>query len=472
MNKNRLLASIPAVNDFLAADTAKKLIEKHSRKKFLQILREELDKIRNKILNYNFENKEFYELKLDKNEILNKIATKLEAETKQGIKEVINASGVIIHTNLGRSLLAESAVRKVTEVAAQYSSLEFNLETGERGYRYQQIKTLLKDLTQAESAVVVNNNAAAVLLVLTALAKNKEVILARGEMVEIGGSFRIPEVMENSGAILKEVGSTNKVYIDDYLNAVNEETGAIMKVHTSNYRIEGFTHSVKAADMVSAAHKNDLPVIEDLGSGVLFDISNYGLPPEPTVKEGIKAGIDVLTFSGDKLLGGPQAGIIVGKKKYINIIESHPLMRALRVDKMTLAALEETLKLYYNFEEAISKIPTLKFITENEENVKKRAENLISKINEYPEINSKIIKTAAKVGGGAYPISSFASYGVELSLTEISVEKFYYKLRQLTRPIIARINSDRLIFDLKTVKKEDIKELADSINQILSEVFK
>lgn len=470
MEKKDLLSSIPAINDFLAAVKSKKIIANYSRRKFLKMLKSELEAIRNDILQENnltnFDNE-----RLDINKILLKVQKKLASEEKRTLKKVINAGGIIIHTNLGRSLLPQAAVDKVQEIAENYSNLEFDLASGKRGSRYKKIRKMLKDLTGAESALIVNNNAAAVMLVLTVIAKGQEVIISRGEMVEIGGSFRIPDVMESSGAILREVGSTNKVYLDDYLEAVNENTAAVLKVHTSNYRVRGFTHFVEAQEMVEAAHRNNLAVIEDLGSGILFDLSDYGLEYEPTVKEGIKAGIDLLTFSGDKLLGGPQAGIIVGKKNYISKIESHPLMRALRVDKMTLAGLEATLELYYNFEAALDNIPTLKLITEKKELVKKRAKKLITKIKDRKNIDLKLIKSKAKVGGGAYPLSSFASYAVEIDLKEQNIEKFIYKLRQLKIPIIGRIQNDKAIFDLKTVADSEIEELADSINEILSEVF-
>lgn len=472
MKKQKLLASIPAVNDFLAAAEAEKIINQFSRDKFLVSLREKLDQIRSEILAMDSDPAEYPAEKLELDQILAELVSELEAESDLGLKKVINAGGVIIHTNLGRSLLPKKALQKVNEVAADYSNLEFDLETGNRGYRYNRIKKLLQDLTGAESAVVVNNNAAAVMIILAAMVKNKEVIIARGEMVEIGGSFRIPDVMENSGADLKEVGSTNKVYLEDYLNAVTENTAALIKVHTSNYRVTGFTHSVSAAEMVEAAHAEGLPVIEDLGSGVLFDLSQYGLPYEPTVQEGIAAGIDVLSFSGDKILGGPQAGIIVGQEKYLAQIESHPLMRALRVDKMTLAALEETLKLYYNFDDALKEIPSLQMITEKAEAAKKRAEKLKEKLEAAADdFEAEIIETKAKVGGGAYPLSTFDSYGVALALKDKSTEEFVYQLRQLKVPVIARIHADQAIFDLKTVSEANLDTLADSINYVLKEVL-
>jgi L-seryl-tRNA(Ser) seleniumtransferase len=468
MDKNNILASIPPVNDFLASEQAEKIIEKYSRDRFLKTLRIELDKKRKMILK---EKVELDQKELEVEEILKAVLEKIKIDENKGIKKVINAGGIIIHTNLGRSLLAKNVLEKVKEIAGEYSTLEFDLENGERGYRYNRIKKILKDLTGAESAVVVNNNAAAVMLVLKTIAAAKEVIIARGEMVEIGGSFRIPEVMESSGAILKEIGSTNKVHLKDYLNAVTEKTGALLKVHTSNYRVQGFTHSVSAEEMVTAAHQHNLPVIEDLGSGILYDLSEYGLPYEPTVKEGIEAGIDILTFSGDKLLGGPQAGIIVGREKYISQIEAHPLMRALRVDKMTLAALEETLKLYYDFEEALENIPTLRLITEQAEKVKERAEKLKTKIKAPQGVNLQIIESEAKVGGGAYPLSTFKSYALACDTGNFSTERFVYKLRKLETPVISRIQKDQVIFDLKTVSEQQLQKLALAINKVLTEVL-
>lgn len=473
MNKKKLLTLIPAVNDFLKSEKGIDLIDKYSRQQFLNSLREELNEIREKILSTDFNLENFDKNKLKMNFIIDKIKLNLETEKNQALNKLINASGVIIHTNLGRSILAESAANKVFEVAKNYSNLEYDLEKAERGSRYKRLNSLVKDLTGAEAAVVVNNNAAAVMLILSTLAQDKEVIIARGEMVEIGGSFRIPEVMENSGAILREVGTTNKVYLDDYLNAINENTAAIIKVNTSNYQVCGFTHEVKAAEIVEAAHQKKVPVISDLGSGIIYDLTEYGLPTESTVKAEVEAGVDLLCFSGDKILGGPQAGIIVGREKYIEKIATNPLLRALRVDKMTIAALEETLKLYYNFSNALKEIPTLKSLVENSAEIKTRAEHLKNIIsNDYAnKLKIKIIETQAKIGGGAYPLTNFASYGLEFEFKEDIIEEFNAKLRQLKQPVIARIQANKLIFDLKTVKNSQLEALAAAIITTLNEVF-
>ncbi|RCW41355.1 MULTISPECIES: L-seryl-tRNA(Sec) selenium transferase [unclassified Halanaerobium] len=468
MNKN-LLSSIPSVNDILADDLADKIKNQFSRTDLLEAVRKITDDLRNEILSENFDEENFDKNLLNIKNILLNAENYLKKLYQPKMAPAINATGVIIHTNLGRSLLSEKARKAVDNVAKHYSTLEIDRKSGERGHRYASLQEIIKKLTGAEAALVVNNNAAAVTLVLAALAKEREVIISRGELVEIGGSFRIPEVMEQSGCRLVEVGSTNKVYLKDYLNAVSEETGALLKVHTSNYRIMGFTETVKAEELVEYAHKRDIPVIEDLGSGILFDLQDYGLEYEPTVAESISAGIDIVTFSGDKLLGGPQAGIIVGKKKFIEKIEYHPLMRALRVDKFTLAALEATLNIYRNFDKAVETIPTLRMLTEDTEKTKQRAEDLLSKIEEVDKFNFIIEKDTARIGGGAYPLTELDTYVLKISAEEFSPEKIAYLLRQSKMPIFTRINEGQLILDLKTVQPFEIDILADAINDILQE---
>jgi L-seryl-tRNA(Ser) seleniumtransferase len=469
MGKKELLKSIPAVNDLLAAEKSEKIKNNYSRSDLLEGIRNITDKLRREILADDFSAADFDENLLKAENILDEAEDYLKKIYQPEMSAAVNATGVVIHTNLGRSLLAESAAEAVNDVARHYSTLEIDRESGERGGRYSSVQDLLKNLTGAEAALVVNNNAAAVTLVLAAMAEGKEVVISRGELVEIGGSFRVPEVMEQSGAELVEVGSTNKVYIKDYLNAVTEETGAFLKVHTSNYRIQGFTATVEAEDLVNDAHQRDIPVIEDLGSGIIFDLQSYGLPYEPTVKESIDAGIDLVTFSGDKLLGGPQAGIIVGKKKYIEKLEYHPLLRALRVDKFTLAALEATLKLYRNFEDAVAKIPTLKMLTESDQKVKERAERLFSYLDKNDNFSFEIEKDAARIGGGSYPLTAIKTYVLTIDSDLISSEKLAYKLRQAEMPIFSRIKNQKLIIDLKTVQPAEIELLAAEINRILRE---
>lgn len=469
MVKEELLKSIPAVNDILAEEKSKKIKDNYSRADLLDGIRYVTDKIRTKILADDFSPAKFDQDLLKSENILDSVKKYLKKIYQPEMSPAINATGVVIHTNLGRSLLAESAAEAVNNVAVHYSTLEIDKDSGERGDRYSSVQDIIKKLTGAEAALVVNNNAAAVTLVLAAVAEDQEVVISRGELVEIGGSFRVPEVMEQSGAKLVEVGSTNKVYLKDYLNAVTEETGAFLKVHTSNYRIQGFTETVDAEELVNDAHQREIPVIEDLGSGIIFDLQSYGLPYEPTVKESIDAGIDLVTFSGDKLLGGPQAGIIVGKKKYIKKLERHPLLRALRVDKFTLAALEATLKLYRNFEEAVDKIPTLKMLTEADSKVKERAEKLSSYLEEHDDFSFKIEKDTARIGGGSYPLTAIKTYILTIDSDIISSENLAYKLRQTEMPIFSRIKNQKLIIDLKTVQENEIKLLAGKINKVLRE---
>ncbi|TDO94634.1 L-seryl-tRNA(Sec) selenium transferase [Halanaerobium saccharolyticum] len=469
MGKEELLKLIPAVNDILSENKSEKIKNDYSRTDLLEGIRYVTDNLRTKILADDFSETNFDQESLKAEKILDSVKIYLKNIYRPEMSPAINATGVVIHTNLGRSLLADSAAEAVNNVALHYSTLEINRDTGERGDRYSSVQDIIKKLTGAEASLVVNNNAAAVTLVLAVIAEDKEVVISRGELVEIGGSFRVPEVMEQSGAKLVEVGSTNKVYLKDYLNAVTEETGAFLKVHTSNYRIQGFTATVEAEDLVNDAHQRDIPVIEDLGSGIIFDLQSYGLPYEPTVKESIDAGIDLVTFSGDKLLGGPQAGIIVGKKKYIKKLEHHPLLRALRVDKFTLAALEATLKLYRNFDDAVDKIPTLKMLTESAEKVMQRAEKLFSYLDEYDNFTLKIEKDTARIGGGSYPLTEIKTSVLTIDSELISSEELAYKLRQTEMPIFSRIKNQKLIIDLKTVQISEIELLAKEINQVLRE---
>lgn len=469
MSKKDLLKSIPAVNDILAAKKAEKIKNDYSRSDLLEGIRYAVGKLRTKILASDFSASDFDKDELKLENILDTASNYLKKIYQPQLASAVNATGVVIHTNLGRSLLAESAAEAVNNVARHYSTLEINRDSGERGDRYSSVQDIIKKLTGAEAALVVNNNAAALTLVLAAVAKGKEVVISRGELVEIGGSFRIPEVIAQSGANLVEVGSTNKIYLADYVNAVTEETGAFLKVHTSNYRIKGFTAAVEAEELVNDAHQREIPVIEDLGSGIIFDLQSYGLPYEPTVKESIDAGIDLVTFSGDKLLGGPQAGIIVGKKKYIEKLKHHPLLRALRVDKFTLAALEATLKLYRNFEDAAAEIPTLKMLTESDQKVKERAERLFYCLEKNYNFDFEIEKDKAKIGGGSYPLTEIETYVLTIDSSLMSPEELAYKLRQAGVPIFSRIKNQKLIIDLKTVQVAEVELLAAEINQILRE---
>jgi len=383
------------------------------------------------------------------------------------LKRVINATGVVVHTNLGRSPLSEEAAEAILKVSKWYSNLEYDLGKGKRGSRYVHVEEILKEITGAEGALVVNNNAAAVLISLNTLAKGKEVIVSRGELVEIGGSFRIPEVMSWAGCILKEVGTTNKTHLHDYERAISENTALLLKVHKSNYYIEGFTKEVSAKELVSLAAKHGLLVMEDLGSGCFVDFSKYGLIKEPTVQEVVKSGVDVVTFSGDKLLGGPQAGIILGKKEIIKEIRRNPLNRALRIDKLTLAGLEATLRLYRCEELAIKKIPILRMILKSEAELKREAQRLKRIISRQglKSISCRLFRTSGKTGGGALPKLELPSYAVGL-YCEKPPQWIQERLRARNIPIIGRIEEDAFLLDVRCLFPEDYPEIAKAVKEL------
>jgi len=372
---------------------------------------------------------------------------------------------VIVHTNLGRSLLPVSAMNMLISVGSGYSNLELNLDTGKRGSRYHHVDSLLCELTGAESALVVNNNAAAVLLALETMARGREVVVSRGQLVEIGGSFRIPDIMRRSGAKLVEVGTTNRTHLHDYQAAVTGETGLLLRVHCSNYRIIGFTSEVTNAELVQLGKAHDIPVMEDLGSGCLVDLSRFGLAKEPTVQEVVASGVDIVTFSGDKLLGGPQAGIIVGKKKIIEQIKNNPLTRALRIDKLTLAALESVLRLYLDESQALREIPTLAMIAASAEIVHKRACGFFEQCTGLMAHRGAfaVVRASSQVGGGAMPEQNLDSWAVAVRPTALKVSLLERRLRQAPFPVIARMEEDRLLLDMRTIADEEIAPLIASL---------
>lgn len=396
-------------------------------------------------------------------------ARRAEAKQEPSLRPVINATGTLLHTNLGRAPLSEAALAAITAVSRSYSNLELDLQTGKRGHRYSHVEELLCRLTGAEAAAVVNNNAGAVLLALTALAKGKEAIVSRGEMIEIGGAFRIPEVMEAGGVRLREVGTTNKTHLKDYAGAINDETGLLLKVHTSNYRIVGFTEEVPAAAMVELAHGHGLPVMEDLGSGMLMDLTPFGLPREPTVREAVAAGIDVVTFSGDKLLGGPQAGILVGTRAAIDKIRHHPLARALRIDKLTLAALEATLAAYLDEQRALAELPVLRMLNMTALEVETRsrsfAEGLGAALGATTTI--AVIAEPSAIGGGALPLTELPGFAVALTPQEISVDTLALRLRQGKPPVVGRVQENRLLLNLRTILPDEEPHLIESLRTAL-----
>jgi L-seryl-tRNA(Ser) seleniumtransferase len=393
------------------------------------------------------------------------------AQARPHFRRVLNATGVVVHTNLGRSLLAPEATAAVVEANARYSNLEFNLATGARGSRYSHVVDILRTLTGAEAALVVNNNAAAVLITLETLAKGREVIVSRGQLVEIGGSFRIPEVMAKSGAILREVGATNRTHRRDYENAITEDTAALLKVHTSNYRIVGFTSEVPLTELAAIGREHDLPVIEDLGSGNLTDFAALGLPGEPTVQRAIADGADIVTLSGDKVLGGPQAGIIVGRARYIEAIRVNPLNRAVRIDKMTLAALEATLRLYLDPGTARERIPTLAMITARPEFLAKKARKLANILKKTIGDTHAVATCpgASRVGGGAFPEHDLPTTLVSLTPRPgaPSPEALRQRLLATDPPLVARIEEDALLLDPRTLADDELRLVGQVLRQAL-----
>lgn len=464
---DNLFTLIPKVDELLVENRIIDLLGEVPRNLVMDSIREETDLIRRKIK----EGKETEEIKKSVENLSLNIEKRASKKYSLKLKRVINGTGVIIHTNLGRSLLNSEILENVKNASQYYSNLEFDLESGKRGSRYSHLENIIAKITGAESSMVVNNNAAAVLLVLSTMCKDKEVIVSRGELVEIGGSFRVPEVMEQSGGELVSVGTTNKTHIWDYENAINENTAALLKVHTSNYRIVGFTSTVEAAELKELKEKYKIPLIEDLGSGVLIDLSKYGLEYEPTVQDSLNNGVDIVTFSGDKLLGGPQAGIIVGKKEYIDRMKKNPLTRALRVDKFTISALEATLRLFLNEEDAVKQIPTLNMITMSLDHIEEKAEILkqsLMKKNIINILDVDVVDEYSQVGGGSLPTERLKTKCLVLSLKNISIQKFETRLRNLDIPIIPRVYKEKVYFDLRTIGKEELDIVSNGIEEVLN----
>ncbi len=395
----------------------------------------------------------------------------LRDRVRPRFRRVINATGVVIHTNLGRSILAEEACRAAYSACAHYSNLEFDLDTGLRGSRYALVEELLCRISGAEAGLMVNNNAAAVLIVLNTLAKDREVVVSRGQLVEIGGSFRIPEVMAKSGACLKEVGATNRTHLKDYQEAINTATGVLLKVHTSNYRIIGFHKEVGLKELVRLGLEHDLPVFEDMGSGNFFDFQAHGFSfmPEPTVQQVIKDGVSVVSFSGDKLLGGPQAGIILGKKKFIDSIKKNPMNRAMRIDKMTLAALEATLRFYLDPQTARLKIPTLRMITMDRKELKKKADRLKNRLRRKLDnrVDITVFPGQSRVGGGAFPEQDLPTYLVGLGCRDMSCEEMRSLLLRTDPPLVGRVENDLFCLDPRTIDDSEYQMVIDSLWAVL-----
>jgi L-seryl-tRNA(Ser) seleniumtransferase len=462
----RLLRQLPSVDEMLEHFYEHSQTTKIPRTVVLKAIRLALEKNRQQILAVKAA--ELPE-SLDRADLISEIKKQLACSQQAHLIPLINATGVIIHTNLGRSPLATAAMEQIFQVAAHYSNLEYNLAAGKRGSRHDHLEYLLTELTGAEAALVVNNNAGAVFLTLNTMARGREVIVSRGQLVEIGGSFRMPDVMRASGAILREVGATNKTHLFDYENAISAETAMLLKVHTSNYRIMGFTKEVPLTELVELGKKYTVPVVEDLGSGCFLDLSRYGIEKEPTVTEALQTGADLILFSGDKLLGGPQAGLVIGNKVWIDKLKTNPLTRALRPDKLTLAGLEATLRLYRDEKEAIQAIPTLRMITQPLPLIKRRAQSLIRKLRRGipPENKLTIVPTVARVGGGSLPQTGLPSCAIGLAGPNWPPHKLDEALRAANPPVIARLEHQMLLLDARTILPEDESRLISVLTGIL-----
>lgn len=457
--------NIPKVDKVLEWNDVKAMLAEHPRPVVIRAVRSVLDSLRSTAAGEHATEESFAEHSLVK-----QISGSLAAINARSLKRVINGTGVVIHTNLGRSPLPLAVQPALEEIAFGYSNLEFDLVQGERGTRYSHVEELLCELTGAEAALVVNNNAAAVLLALSSLAAGREVVVSRGELVEIGGSFRIPDVMQQSGAILREVGTTNRTHPKDYKAAITPDTGLLLKVHCSNFAVIGFTAEVTLEQMVELGRTVSLPVMADAGSGSLLNLSTYLGCNEPTVQEFVKAGVDVITFSGDKLLGGPQAGIIVGKKAYIEPMKKHQLLRALRIDKLTLAALEGTLRLYRDERRALTEIPTLRMLTEPLSETTSRAKRIVRRLRRSipAVVRLSLIDGASQVGGGAFPLVALPTTLIGIAIETMPPQEIELALRNSDIPVIGRIAKGTFLLDPRTIQEEDINVLVTAVGSLAS----
>jgi L-seryl-tRNA(Ser) seleniumtransferase len=464
MDVNALLRQLPKVDALLEREDLTALLAAVPRALVLDAVRETLDETRAAILAGRDAN-------VSPDAIAADAILSAHARNRRSLRRVINATGIVVHTNLGRSPLAESAVDAVADVARGYSTLEYDVDSGERGSRHAHVEQLICRLTGAEAAMAVNNNAAAVMLALAGLARGKEAIVSRGQLVEIGGSFRVPDVMAESGATMVEVGTTNKTHLADYERALTPRTGLLLKVHTSNYRVVGFTEDVALSDLVALGAREGVAVMEDQGSGVLVDLRQWGLPYEPTVAESVAAGADVVTCSGDKLLGGPQAGILAGKYHVIAALKKQPLARAVRLDKMTLAGLEATLRLYLDPERARREIPTLRMLSTPKAELAEKAARLAARIAETcgDAYLTGTHDDVSRAGGGALPMADIPTVCVAVSPQRLSVTELERRLRLGEPHIIARIAEDRLLLDPRTLMPGEDDEVVSALSRIAAE---
>jgi L-seryl-tRNA(Ser) seleniumtransferase len=463
------LRSLPPVHEILQDSIWNEYKTNISHELLLEVIQSTLSEIRITIMNANSSVTPLPATNetISRDRILEQIEQRLKNMLRSRVRKVINGTGTVLHTNLGRAVLSEQACEAVMSIAKSYSNLEYDIEAGNRGSRHSLVEDIICRITGAEAAMVVNNNAAAVFLILREFGKGREVIVSRGQLVEIGGSFRVFEIMKESGAHLVEVGTTNKTHRSDYERAITENTALLMKVHTSNFKIIGFTQEVSAEELVEVGQKQDVPVYEDLGSGVLYDLKSRGIGDEPTVLEAIQSGVDIVSFSGDKLLGGPQAGIIAGKKDYIQRLKKNQLARVLRVDKMTLAGLEATLRAYMNPDLAVEQIPTLQMLLKKEEQLKEEAQALAASLSPIvdPWGRVEVCRGESEVGGGSMPGFMLPTWLVRITPTELNASLLEKKLRLNDPSIIVRVQKDQIFIDPRTLLPGDAEAIVDKVKR-------
>ena len=466
--KQQLLRQLPKVDEVLMDERVSALLDRIPRATLVEAVRSVIERWREDILEERIAEISY----IDQRDIVEDVIKEAEAASISSLRPVINATGVVLHTNLGRANLSERAVNKVAEVAGRYSTLEYDPAEGARGSRHSHTEAIIRKLTGAEAAIVVNNNAAATMLAMAAIGSGREMIVSRGELVEIGGSFRIPDIMAQSGVKLVEVGTTNKTKLRDYEEHITEDTAALLKVHTSNYAIVGFTESVTVEELRALGDKNGLPVIYDMGSGLLADLSPWGIR-EPVVSDALKAGADIVLFSGDKLLGGPQAGVICGRKDLIDKMKKHPLARVLRVDKMTIGAMEATLTEYLDMDKATERIPVLRMITRVPEELRAEAMALKQMIDEIPDpgngqpaYQTAVTEDEGMVGGGSAPTVRLRSYVLTVQAVRLSADGLETKLRSGETPVVTRIKDDKVVIDLRTLLPGDAEIIRNKLREI------
>jgi len=451
-----LLRVVPSIDELLRIEQSISLTKRYGRELVTRIMREVTDELRVLLTEHG----DGARARAAPDVIVQEVSLRVDAASKPNLRTVFNLTGTVLHTNLGRAPLARAALDAMTTVASGASNVEYDLKSGRRGDRDAHVEALICQLTGAEAATIVNNNAAAVLLVLNTLAKRKEVLVSRGELIEIGDAFRIPDVMSRAGAKLVEVGTTNRTHLVDYEQALNERTTLLMKVHTSNYVIQGFTSEVSEKELASLSVRHEIPLVVDLGSGTLIDLTRYGLPHEATVSEVLEEGVDLVTFSGDKLLGGPQSGIIAGRRDLVRRVKRNPMKRALRVDKLTIAALEATLRLYLDPERLIDRLPALAFLTRSATDIEALAQRLVSPLRQVlgKEAVVRVISCRSQIGSGALPVDLLGSAAISITLEGQkgrAIERLAGAFRSLPSPVIGRIENRAFVMDLRCLDDEE-----------------